>query len=175
MKFIDYKLVDGIPTFRDSDVKKIYEQLDQQSIKNMFYNVENFGADDFLRFMKFNAKLHIMFTDNYEVLMAAWISMWNSLNKTGFFNCAFAKSVNKEDEKEVSKRMLQYLLSKDDYNTLLSEISVKRNTFKQNYDPDNGKYWNWFNVVGFIPKMSYLAEIDEYTDVLVVYVTEGDI
>jgi hypothetical protein len=176
VKFIDYKLVDGCPTLKDSAVKKIYEQLDKNAIRNMFYNVKTFTADDFVRFMKYRARLHVMFDNDHNLLMASWITMYSDLNKTGYFNCALHEDINSfSDEKKIAKLMLQYLLSKDEYNTLLSEISVKRDTYFSRYDEKNQKYWNWFTVIGTIPKCVYMEKYDEFTDALIVCITEGDV
>ena len=168
-----YKRVDGIPTLPDSFIEDFYKHLAFKS--EMFYNVDPEKFDGFRFFKSGYPRLHV-FSEDKIVLGGIWVTLYNSLNKTGFFNYGFMESVHGKKRKlQLAKEGIRLLfdLESDDgspmYGTLLSETS------KSNEKTLQMASLLGFRLIGKIPNGHYHFAKQAFEEVYMMYISKDTI
>ena len=120
---IEYKWEDGGFTLKDSFLKGFYNNLRRRDL--IFYNVvdlENWNPIPYFR----SVRLWVAFNRYNEALGGFWLSSYNDLNKSGFFNCGMLKDVftDPKDYIRVAELGLKALLNRQDVMTIYGETSV---------------------------------------------------
>lgn len=167
-----YRRVDGIPTFPDSFIADFYKALAFK--EDMFYNVDLEKFNGYAYFKSNYPILHVFHEDG-EVLGGIWITLYNSVNKTGFFNFGFMDSVHGKHRKlALAKEGIKLLfdLKINDalaYGTLLSETSSSNEKTLQM------AALLGFRLIGKIPKGHWHHAKQKFEDVYMMYINRDTI
>lgn len=174
--FIPYMLRDGIPTFRDSELKGLYEQLvKEETADTVFYDDTVNSANDFLDFMKYRGNsLYVVYKpkDNTPIGFF-WI---NGFERT-FCRLHFAvfKHFWGKDTVGVGKQTVKMILSlKDEQGEYLWDVILgilpSWNKFAIEYIKLVG-----CKVVGEIPHLTHSKRKGKSVPGTLIYITRKEI
>lgn len=170
---VPYRLIDGVPTFTDSEIKYFYDHLALK--ESMFYNVDINTFNGFAFFKSSYPRLHI-FLDGNEMLGGIWVTLYNSLNKTGFFNFGFMDTVHGKARKlQLAKEGIGLLFDLETidgypmYGTLLAETS------KSNKPTLQMATMLGFRLIGKIPNGHWHYGKQDFEDVFMMYINKETI
>jgi RimJ/RimL family protein N-acetyltransferase len=162
---IEYKWFDGAWTFRDSFIIEFVKKLRRRDL--IFYNVEDLDKWNPLPYFR-SVRLWFGFNGQDKCVGAFWLSSYNELNKSGFFNCGMLKDVfaDEKDYIRIAHLGLKDLLNLDDVKTVYGETSVTNKTVLMLAD-----YFG-FVKLGTIPNGHWHARDKEFCDTVFMYVNK---
>ena len=120
-KVFPYTTVDGQVTFSNSFIWAFYNNLEFKA--DIFYNVQDLDQFNALRYFQ-SVRLYLGFIET-ECVGGMWISTFNDLNRSGYFN--FGSTGILRDRKMklwAGYTALKLLLDMPGYNLILGETSV---------------------------------------------------
>lgn len=111
IELIPYTYHDGIPTFRDSDIRGFYDRMVSDGTADMvFYDGHIKSSEDFLRFMK-SVNLFVAYKE--KVIMGlAWLNKIE--NKSAYFHFCGFSSCWGEDAAGISRDTVNQLIEQKD-------------------------------------------------------------
>ncbi|OPY89020.1 MAG: hypothetical protein A4E71_00100 [Smithella sp. PtaU1.Bin162] len=115
MNLSPYTAIDGIPTFKDSFIKGIFERMEDEGlIGQVFSDGSIKSSDDFLRIMKFGQNsLYVIFIEN-DVAGCCWLNGFEK-RKADFHFCFFA-NLRGEEAVEIGRQVVIQLLNMENVN-----------------------------------------------------------
>jgi RimJ/RimL family protein N-acetyltransferase len=148
----------------DGFFKEFYRKLEFK--EDIFYNVEDLDAFDAVRYFR-EARFHVGLVYG-EVIGGFWVTGWNNLNLSGFFNFGSTGVIKDHfDKLEIGKEGLKRLLDRPEYKLLYGETSVSNERVLAISELFG------FVKVGIIPQAHWNARLNKFEDTVFMYVTKG--
>ena len=162
----EYKWNDGGWTFTDTFINWFYRNLRRRDL--IFYNVadlDNWNPIPYFR----SVRLWVALNVDGMTLGGFWVSSYNPLNKSGFFNCGMVKDAFQEPQEYISVAALglKALLNRDDLITLYGETSVTNKGILA-----LSEYFGFVDL-GTIPNGHYHAKDKVFCDTRFMYINKA--
>jgi len=165
-ELVEYKFEDGRWTFADSDMMWIYDHLVLP--EETFYNVETLGWNP-LPYWK-SCRTFVGFMDD-DLVGLFWVSSWNRINKSGFFNFSFIDTCkdNLMYKLTVASAGVRLMCDHPDFRTLYAETSVCRKGVLAFAD------YIGFKRVGIIPNGHWHHNEGRWFDTIFMYINKDTV
>jgi len=163
----EYKFIDGQWTFKDSEMLDFYHHMDLRDLT--FYNI--FDLDSWNPLPYFRSTRFFMGYDGETRRGAFWVSSWNSINKSGFFNFSWEErgDTNLMTKVRLCCVGLRLLLDNPDFGVLYAETSVSSiSTLKF------AEYLG-FVKLGTVPHAHWNAREQKFEDTIFMYITKENL
>lgn len=162
---MEYRWFDGGWTLRDGFIKSFYDNLRRRDL--IFYNVEDLDNWNPLPYFR-SVRLWVGFKKNGRAVGGFWLSSYNELNKSGFFNCGMLKDAYEDPTKyiEVAQLGLKFLLDRPDVETVYGETSVTNKAILALAD------FYGFKKLGIIKNGHWHAKDKEFCDTEFMYINK---
>jgi RimJ/RimL family protein N-acetyltransferase len=149
--------------FTEWDILCFYRDLEFK--EDIFYNVKDLEKFDCVRYFR-QAKIHLGFIDS-KCIGAFWITGWNHLNRSGFFNFGSTGVIKDHfDKLQIGKEGLKRILDRPEYQLLYGETSVSNTRVLA-----ISEYYG-FVKVGNIPNAHWNAKLDKFEDTVMMFITK---
>jgi RimJ/RimL family protein N-acetyltransferase len=164
MKLLPYTSIDGIPTFKDSDIVQMYHWMKKdRTLKTVFYNVDSELLTEifFIRFWKRqDLKMFVVLSEN-RVAGLIWLD--RIIDSTAMIHINSFKWIWGRSSVSVFRRATCEILTKHGIDVLIGQIPIT-----------NEKAIKFSEKVGFlkcgiIPKSLYIHLLDKKVDAFVSY------
>jgi hypothetical protein len=162
---IEYRWYNGGWTLTDSFLKQFYNNLRRRDL--IFYNIEDLDKWNPIPYFR-SVRLWVAFNKIGKAVGGFWLSSYNELNKSGFFNCGMLKEVFVDPTEyiKVATLGLKFLLDREDVKTIYGETSVTNKGVLALAD-----YFG-FKRLGIIPNGHYHAKDKEFCDTVFMYINK---
>jgi RimJ/RimL family protein N-acetyltransferase len=169
-KQVPYVVMDGVPTFKDSDLKKIYEKIQlQQLIVTLFHDGSVNNEADFIQMVKAPGTLFWVIMDQDSNPVAIW---WlNRLTKSHAW-CHFvlfkeAWGTSKSDA--LGKEAMQICFEKLGFNVIMGMIPAS-NKFGLRYLERVG-----LKHLGVVEGLLWSSKFEAPVDGVILKISKGDL
>jgi RimJ/RimL family protein N-acetyltransferase len=160
---IEYCYYDGQWTLPNSFMLEFYKDLRYRHY--IFYNIADIDKWNPIPYFR-SVKMWIGIEDN-KVVGGYWLSTYNPLNKSGFFNCAVTKKLeNRNDIIRIGHLGLETLLNRDDVKTIYAETSITNIPVLV-----LAKHFGFQNL-GIVPGGHYHSQEDKWVDTQIMYINK---
>ncbi len=154
-------LVTSDARMSDEFIKEFYANLEFK--EDIFYNVADLDKFNSVWYFR-QARLHVGLVDGL-VIGGFWITGWNHLNRSGFFNFGSTGVIKDHFKKlEYGKEGLRRILDKPEYQLLYGETSVS-NTRVLAISEFMG-----FVKTGVIPNAHWNARLGKFEDSVMMWI-----
>jgi len=162
---IEYKLIDGIPTLSDSQIKHLYEKLVEDGIVGNGFNSDidpaTYTSEDFLEYCTYNCKLFVVAERHQRIVGLAFVEK-ERRGVAVFHFLVFREYWGKSID--IGKYVVGQFLKK--YETLVGFIPAT-----------NSRALNFVRKLGFkfsgqIENGFFLWKDNKYVNTVVVYMTQ---
>jgi len=162
---VEYRFWDGQWTLPDSFIRWFYMNLRRRDL--IFYNIEDLDNWNPLPYFK-SVLLSVAFNMDKKPLGGFWLSSYNNLNKSGFFNCGMLKNAfeDPKDYIKIAEHGLRHLLNRPEVNTVYGETSITNKGILALAD-----YYG-FVKIGIIPNGHWHAKDKEFCDTVFMYINK---
>jgi len=160
----EYKYLDGQWTFKDSEMLDFYRHMDLRS--DTFYNVADLDAWNPIPYFR-RSRFFMGYYDGVR-RGAFWITSWNPLNKSGFFNFSWEERGDTDLSTKIRLCVigLRLLLNMPDFGVLYAETSVSAIATLKFAD------YLGFVKIGKIPHAHWNAKQQKFEDTIFMYITK---
>ena len=160
LQMYEYRFHDGQWSLPDSFMRNLYAFFVHKD--KIFYNIKDLTNWNPLPYFK-SVRLWVGTLANTTV-GAYWLSTYNPLNKSGFFNCAYTGVFkDKRDTIQMASQGLAFLLSLPDVRTIYGETSLCNKPVLA-----LASYFG-FQTLGIVPNGHYHAAEDRWYDTRLMY------
>ena len=162
---VEYRFWDGQWTLPDSFIRWFYMNLRRRDL--IFYNIEDLENWNPLPYFK-SVRLWVAFKKDGKAVGGFWLSSYNDLNKSGFFNCGMQKNAFEDPTEyvKVAQLGLASILNRDDVNTVYGETSITNKGILA-----LAEYYG-FVKLGIIPNGHWHAKDKEFCDTVFMYINK---
>jgi len=170
MTLVPYTATDGIPTFKDSFIKDIYDRMESEGLADtVFYDGSCQSADQFLSMMKHGMNRLFVIVLSYDISGVVWLNSFEA--RSAQFHFCFFNNLRGKKALEVGKDTVCELLYMENGSPLFDVLigivpvaNVSANRWCRMLD---------FNVLGVLPSGIYNARSEKSEPAKVYYVERG--
>ncbi len=113
MRLLSYTAIDGVPTFKDSFIKGLFDRMQEEGLVDMvFYDGSVKSSDEFLQMMKFGMNSLFIIEFKGEIAGLCWLN--NFCSRRAEFHMCFFSNLRGQDAVEVGKEVVKELLYMED-------------------------------------------------------------
>lgn len=160
---IEYTIFDGQPTLSNSFVLNLIRSFKYR--EKIFYNQVDLDKWNPMSYLR-TVRMWVGFIDD-KVIGAYWLSCYNLLNKSGFFNCGMCKDAfDHREYVDMAFTGLKMLLNRDDVQTIYGETSLINKPVLL-----LAEYFG-FKTLGMVPKAHYHADTSTWEDTQMMYINK---
>lgn len=162
IQLTEYKYADGQWNVKDSQMMWIFQHM--EFADRTFYNVDitKWNPLDYFK----RCRVFLGLVDG-ELAGLFWVSSWNALNKSGFFNFSWIDTCTIDEFKRIHASMegLRKLLDMPDFRVLYAETSVNRASVLAYAD------YMGFVKLGIVPGAHWHHDEQKFYDTVIMYIT----